>query len=112
MERSFTKLLWTSFWSIQNAMVGFLGLTVSVLAISDYVKKDLTVSAFAAIALGTTLLLLLSTLFKAAYDSHKTSRTVLPKLLAAKAMRSESYEQGILCLLTPSPLFSVMFPIC
>lgn len=107
MQRGFGKELWSSFKKVYGPVVGAAGIIVGVLLYLFAFSQNLglRVSLAATIAVFTLMLLLILTLFDAAYELHKRGSGKLPRVLAGMNPFAGS-SGSAMCMLEASDLFS------
>ena len=101
-RRRLVSHLWHSFWSVQNAMTGLLGLILAIAFASGIARSSITLSFASVAALLSLGAVVLSTLVFAVHRALQFSDRIVPRVLAARAIG----PKDVLLLLEPSPLFS------
>jgi hypothetical protein len=99
MKNSFAHLLYESLLKIR-IFPSFL-ITIAISIILWSFKPDIEISIAIILPIFIILLLLIATLFIAAYDSHYKGKHILPKVILGRESSSKT-----LCVLEQSPLFS------
>ncbi len=90
--------------NIQGVLIGVIGLALALFS-SVYLPNK-TVSLGWVIPLGILVLIIIATLFNAAYTSYNLSEPTIPKVLYGRRNPTGKQDSEILCLLEPSPLFA------
>jgi hypothetical protein len=98
------RILWDSFRNVVLPVLTVCGFALAWLAYAG-ISGDVKIPLYVAAALVSAGLLVMSALAEAVYRIQNASRPILPAILTVQAPRNE--RSGILCLLGPSPLFSV-----
>jgi hypothetical protein len=99
------RVIWESFRAVALPVFGIIAAVLAFLSFAG-VSGDLKVPLYIGLGIVSAGILVICTLGEAVYQTQKASRPILPSILTVKG-RERNGRSEILCLLSPSALFSV-----